>query len=454
MTTHYGLNPSFCTWTSTLPLFGNLLPRGRSFEKLDAHGMPTGEAAPIDPVTGLPPRDGAHYGVRVFGGDSPAPTGLASSGVDLKGTPGGLLVASKANWLGTEWVGDMTTWHNPSLAALRSFKPSVLRTLDLQLTNKRPDWSKPRVGVRDLLQGTDRGMSVVLQAALANRLGAALWWCAPPRFELPVDDYEAQLEKMLGEIQSEANQPPILEYGNELWNSGFAVHGWLADLDGANMGLVTWHDAAAFEIATLKRVADRVFGPHGPLGRRAYYLFVGGQLTVPSHLDKILSALADLGVTPDLAGPALYVTPLKASIHEWEATGAVPTQDELRASCMARLEEIASRQPVIGSLTQHALIVRQKYNVPYFACYEAGQSLIAGGHPWRKAALEAQRTEWMGDLYRGIRRAAEAAGVDLLNWYSAATSQTPADKMQDVFGLLESTDLSKALPKAIAARGE
>src|SRR6185295_7300643 len=108
-----------------------------------------------------------------------------------------------------------------------------------------------------------------------------------------------------------------------------------------------------------------------------------------------------------------------------------PTQDELRGSCMARLEEIMLRP-----LREHGLLCHQ-YSVPFFACYEAGQSLIAGSHPWRKAAIEAQRTEWMGDLYRGIRRAAEAAGVDLLNWYSAATDQSPSDPRVDVFGLLE-----------------
>jgi hypothetical protein len=262
---------------------------------------------------------------------------------------------------------------------------------------------------------------------------------------------------MLKAIRTRAKKPPILEYGNELWNAGFPVHGWLKQAAKfMTIGPpVSWQFVAAEEIATLKRVADQVFGSGGALGTRPCFLFVGGQLTVPSHLDKILSALADLGVTPDLAGPALYVTPLKAHKEEWEATGAVPTQEELRASCFARLEQLAPRlsqehSTPAGVLSQHDMI-RRDHGVPYFACYEAGQSLIAGSHPWRAAAIAAQRTEWMGDLYRGIRRVAESAGVDLLCWYSAATSQEPPVGT-DVFGLLEGLGLPE-LPKAIAARG-
>lgn len=340
-------------------------------------------------------------------------------------------------------------WHSESLIALAALRPKVLRTLDWERTNERKDWSLPRVMRNDLLQALPRrGMAVELQAEAANLLDCHLWWCAPPRFELDPIEYEHRLEAYLTAIADTAKKPPIIEMGNELWNAGFPVHGWLRNA--ATGPAQTWHGNAAVEIATLKRVADRVFGPGGPLGARSYYLFVGGQLTVPSHLDWILSALATLGVTPDLAGPALYVTPLKAQKEEWEATGAVPSQDELRASCFTRLAEISR---IGGQLAQHRAMLGV-HRVPYFACYEAGQSLIAGSHPWRQAAIAAQGTGWMGELYREIRRVAADAGVDLLNWYSASSDQTPADPRVDVFGLLESTDLAKMLPKAKAARGD
>jgi hypothetical protein len=457
--THYGLNPSFCTWTSRLPLFADAIRRGRAFELFYDDGNIVLKAVPeigLDgwPVTAPP---GNWNGVRVFG-DMDGRMGE----INIRGNPS-LKVRANANGATLLWKGGgpqtapivrahsgadvLKGFAATSLAALGQFKPAVLRTLDWQLTNKRTDWSKPRVLPADPLQGTDRGMAVELQAEAANLLGAALWWCAPPRYELSVVEYERRLEEMLGAIKSTTKRPPVIEYGNELWHDKFPVHGWLESLAAPGH---TWHEIAGDEIARLKRVADRVFGAPGPLGARPYYLFVGGQLTVPSHLDRILSRLAGVGVTPDCAGPALYVTPLKASMEEWEATGAVPMQEELRASCFARLKEIAQIVP-LGPLEMHDDI-RSRYGVPYFACYEAGQSMIADSAPWRAAAIAAQRTEWMGDLYREIRRVAEAAGVDLLNWYSACTSQTPTDPRVDVFGLLEGVS-DPLLPKARAAMG-
>jgi hypothetical protein len=425
--THYGLNPSF-VFNSPLPLFRNLLRRAK--------------------------RDGPE--LRLFNEQAPALEHLTAVGAALTRSAGGALMAKLLPGApGVVTLGSTYSheFDPSSLVALASLRPKVLRTLDWQMTNHRPDWTRPRVMRSDFLQGTEHGMAVELQAQAANFLGCHLWWCAPPRFELSVAEYELRLELYLTAIKNTAKLPPILEYGNELWNAGFAVHNWLADTaSGLNRTApdgrgVSWHTVAANEIATLKRVADRVFGV--PVLGKSYYLFVGGQLTVPSHLDKILGHLTDLGVRPDLAGPALYVTPMKAQKAEWEATGAVPTQEELKQSCFARLVELAAEN---GPLHAHYDTVA-RHGVPNFACYEAGQSLIAGAHPWRKAALEAQGTEWMGELYRRIRATAEAAGVDLLCWYSAATNQAPNDSRVDVFGLLGAPG-ETVPPKALAARGD
>lgn len=469
--THYGLNPSFCNWSARLPLFANALQRGKQFEEFDSRGRPTGRPSKLGP-DGLPVFDGNSHGLRVFSSDSQAVPLVEPSDDDtlsLQRSGGGLVTVSASVWergdsvpVADLAIGRRGTWHEPSLRALASLHPKVLRTLDWQRTNEKTDWLSPRVRPEDLLQGTDRGMAVELQADAANLLGCHLWWCAPPRYALPMNVYEERLEEMLTAIALTAKRPPILEYGNELWNAGFPVHGWLKQAVTEPLPWPfpnpTWHWLAAQEITTLKRVADRVFGPPGPLGQKPYYLFVGGQLTVPSHLDKILGHLGDLGVTPDLAGPALYVTPPKAQKEEWEATGAVPTQEELRDSCFMRLLEIEGgpvvNGPGVGPLQAHNEI-RQRYGVPHFACYEAGQSLIAGHHPWRAAAIAAQRTDWMSELYTRIRATAEAAGVDLCLWYSACTTQEPADTRVDVFGLLEGDSQRAAmLPKAIAARGD
>lgn len=465
--THFGLNPSFCDPYSRLPLFADPIRRGRIFEVFTEDGRPTKEPSPLGP-DGWPIADGRWHGVRAFGDMGGTVPKMRVDSARVKQTPDSVNVWWNDAQPGTPWLPDSSgQWHRPSLQALRAFSPAVLRTLDWQRTNERPDWSKPRVTPDSPLQGN--GMAVELQARAAELLGSHLWWCAPPRFELSNQDYEDRLEEMLRAIKANVTRPPVLEYGNELWNAGFSVHGWLEQR--ASQAIMepgkraTWHDAAALEIATLKRVADRVFGGPGLLGQRGYYLFVGGQLTVPSHLDRVLSALsAAWKITPDIAGPALYVTPLKASKEEWEATGDVPDQEDLRRSMFARLEEIHDGTPLsdpvddrhVGVLEKHVEIARAGYGVPYFACYEVGQSLIAGAHPWRKAALEAQTTEWMGGLYRAIRKTLESAGVDLACWYSAASNQKPTDPRVDVFGLLESTDLdpAKLLPKALAAMGK
>lgn len=463
--TLYGLNPSFCNWTSRLPLFSDAIRRGRAFELFDnINGQPTSQAPVIGP-DGWPVSApvGLSNGVRVFGGmDGLMGEVNIQGGDDLKvrstrdaatvlWSGGGPRTAPIVRDHATkqELAAEHAGLSSLSLEALKWLRPSVLRTLDWSRANERTDWSRRRVLPADPLQGTERGMALETQVRITKLLGAQLWWNAPPRYELDSLIYEDHLSEML-EVFRRANIVPILEYGNELWNAGFPVNGWLVAQAKANAVLrqepSTWQGVAAQEIARMAEVADRVLGPGG------YRLFVGGQLTVPSHLDKILNALRRLlSVPPDLAGPALYVTPMKDDKEGWESIGAVPTQVELEASCAMRLvDDIASPQ---GLLAQHKALCA-KYSVPHLACYEAGQSLIAGSHPWRAAALAAQGTKWMGDLYRSIRATAEAAGVEILNWYSAATSQAPADPRVDVFGLLGHWDVAKAPPKARAARGD
>lgn len=446
--TYFGINPSFVN--GRLPLLSNGISRDRYFRVFDAQGNPTAERSPLAP-DGWPMRDGRLHGVKCFS----EMAGTLPDCTPLLGDKTGLIIRSKngeSYWIcARNWApGDTVkvgpkfkSWHLPSLAELGALKPVVLRTLDWERTNEKRDWSLPRVGPAWPIQGD--GMAVELQAEAANLLKAHLWWCAPPRFELTEFAYEQRLEEMLRALQVTCRQAPILQYGNELWNSGFAVHNWLKRVAADDPVGPPWHYVAAREIALLKKVADRVFGTPSPFGPR-YYLFVDGQFTVPSHLERLLEACADLGVVPDMAGPALYATPLKASKEEWETNGTIPTQEELQSSVRARLSEMW------GQLARTAEIVR-KAGVPYLGVYEAGQSLIAGRHPWRSAAIAAQREEWMRDVYLELRSMAQANGVDVLNWYSAMTDQQPGDSRVDVFGLLEG--LGKPwLPKAEGAMGK
>lgn len=446
--TYFGINPSFVN--GRLPLFSNGIQRDRYFRVFNERGEPTQEKSEIAP-DGWPMRDGRLHGVKVFSemaGTMPqCAAQLADSSALIRQREGEMFWIASRSWSPSDTVKvsgpRFRSWHIPSLSELSALKPTVLRTLDWERTNDKRDWSRPRVTPAWPTQGD--GMAVELQAEAANLLKCNLWWCAPPRFELSTTEYEAKLEEMLRALQATANRPLVLQYGNELWNSGFAVHGWLERMARETDSGWTWHQQAAQEISLLKKVADKVFGTLGPFGPR-YFLFVDGQFTVPSHLERILEALADLGIVPDMAGPALYATPLKASKEDWEANGTVPSQDELQRSVQARVREM-------WPLLDRTADIVSRAGVPYLGVYEAGQSLIAGHHPWRRAAIEAQRAEWMRGIYLQLRSMAQATGVTVLNWYSAMTDQQPGDTRVDVFGLLEG--LGKPwLPKAGGAIGE
>lgn len=440
MTTRYGLNPSFLMSTrGQLPLLRDAVKRAPRFEVFSDTGQPIGETSPLGPA-GLPARDGRLHGVKLFSGRAPDLGSLFPIGGVTVRSAGNLTVAFKREWNGSEKVllpGSRLTdpWHRPSLELLASLRPDVIRTLDLSMANE--PMTLPRITPTSPLQGTLRGMAVELQADLARRLRCNLWWNAPPRYELSESDYAVRVSEVLRAVADPA-RPPILEYGNELWNEGFAVNRWLKQQ--AREG-ETWHHAAAREIAALDREARSALGA-------GYYLFVGGQLTVPFHLDRVLQLLAELGVTPHSAGPALYAPPLRDDVAQWRAESIIPSQQQLESSCHYQL----SLKGVPG-LRAHRQICEQR-GVQFFTVYEAGQSLLAGAARWRQAMIEAQGSAWLGDLYRRLRAEAESADVDLLCWYSACTDQAPADpRVPGVFGLTGWPG-EPLPPKALAARGD
>jgi hypothetical protein len=331
-------------------------------------------------------------------------------------------------------------FHGPSLAYLRGWAPACLRTLDLQLTNKITDWGRGRVRKNEPLQATDRGMAIELQVKLANLVGCPLWWPAPARYSLTVEEYESVLAEYLEIIRDNCDHPPMIQVGNELWNDKLGPGAWLRNLAAAQGRRVS--SVAADEVATLRRVGDRVFGPAGPLGQRRWYLFVDGCLADPSYLDRVLGSLPP--GTADAAGPAFYVGPSRDDVVGWERTDYVPDQLELAASCNRRLVDAAE-------LLRRNVAIARTHGVEYPAVYEAGQAMLVGDEPWRAAALQAQGEEWMGDLYRGMRAALEANGVAMSCWYSLMSNQRPAD-LRTLFGLSAGLGTSE-LPKEKGARG-
>lgn len=459
--TAYGMNPSFARHTGRLPTFSDFVRRGRRFEVFDASGAPTGEASPLMSDGWPDVSDGRWHGVRVFsdmGGTMPegivVTDALHGEFGTIGGHPNSRIILRGRDDLWIIWkdfprrpvASDPSGrgyggFHGPSLAALRSWRPSCLRTLDWQLANTPRDWTLPDVSRKDPLQATDLGMAVELQARAANLCECYLWWTAPARYDLEMPEYERRLEGHLRALRDVLRLPPIVQYGNELWNDRLGPGAWLRRRAAATGSRVS--DLAAAEIEILRRVGDRVFGPPDGLGRPSWYLFVDGNREDPAYLDRVLGRLPEGAA--DMAGPAAYVGPEKADREAWVASGYVPSQDELRGSCAASLARVQRR------LAEHR-DVAARHRVGLFSCYEAGQSLLAGSAPWRAAALQAQTEAWMGDLYRSLRGVLEQEQVRVACWYSLATDQEPTDARVDVFGLTGGLYIPD-FPKASAARG-
>jgi hypothetical protein len=430
-----GLNPSFATYYSRQILFADPMRRAKRFVVFDAAGNPTEEGSTLDDA-GWPVLDGRWHGAILYADMAgTAPAVVDSLGhARIRGNENYVAVSWKTQRPALQHLEPNTPagFYRPGLQMMLQAKPTALRTLDWSWTNARTDWSRPRVLPGDPIQGSARGMAIEHQVAAANAVNAALWWCAPPRYELPFELWEMRLVELLTVIRDEAKVTPILEYGNELWNSAFPVHRWLQEQ--TSVGLPRWTDIAAREIESFWRVVESVFGP------KPYFTFVGGHLQDAGVLDRILTKLP---AAPTLAGPAAYVGALKEDVADWERAGSVPSQDALERSTFLRLGEVERR------LELHHEVVR-RHGVRYLAVYEAGQAFLAKGRPWKQAALQAQRETWLGALYLALRGVLERQGVSLACWYSLATSQEPADSRVDVFGLMGGQGMA-LLPKARAA---
>lgn len=455
--TAYGINPSRCDWTSRLPLFRNLLYRAPRFEVFTAGGLPTGLDAPVgEDGWPLATEGGGRVGMRLFG-DTGGTSRPSEGELQLVGFPEGTEVRSGGNGLVTVswrgaldrearvlWAGRPGTvfFDGPSLVALAGFKPAALRTLDWSRVNDRRagDWGKADV-TEDDLQGGRGGMCLHLQARAARLLRTHLWLNVAPRMGATAEEWRARVTAQLEELGATLDRPPILELGNEPWNG--RISQWSNGLQATGKG---WEARLAVEVAELASVATEVLGERrsGFSGYQPWYLFVGGHVQNPESMAMLLAECQALGVEVDMAGPAVYVGPARARRDAWEASGRVPSVEELHQACLERLAEVEEKLEAHGRVVAGA-------GVPHLAVYEAGQAMMAGVAEWRRAGLEYQSDELCGVLYRRIREVLERRRVGLACWYSVATSQRPPAPL-DPFGLLEGLGIAE-LPKAKAARG-
>lgn len=470
MKTNFGMNPSFHTWTGRQIVFSDLIKRGKSFELFDANprnAVGIGEAQVGE--LGWPIGDQGRVGVRVFGDMGKVPSGIyfaaspGASGVefelrgrgvtpvtgvpnqwkvdgDLQGTAPMALV-----WLGyaqpilhIEKRRAIGIFDLKGLSMFAPFTPIVIRDLDWVKTNRMRQPGERRVQPNEPLQGTERGMALEHVISVANLAKAYLWHTIQPRYELSKDAWKAELRSEFAILASKLRLPPVLELGNELWNSDFPAAKWLQKV--AQERGVRWTTVAAEEIATMHEAAVDVFGAETPFSA-PFTTFVGGHIGDSKVLNSILKGLP---FAPTLAGPATYVGVTKTDDDNWTKNSYVPSLDELFASMERRLVEIRTK------LDEHRAVCVDN-GVKYLAVYEAGQSMNAQHAPWRATGIAAQREERMASIYSQLRTALQLSDVAVANWYSLTTSQTPPAPVAP-FGLLEGEDFPE-LPKARAARG-
>lgn len=310
-------------------------------------------------------------------------------------------------------------------------------------------------------QGTRRGMCPEFQAAFANELDCALHFQVPHRTDdLTRDEYELFLRDTFTRLRDGA--PAVdgvnggrafaglaphlaltLELSNELWNSAFPAQRWFAREAGRRGQTV--HERIAEELAFVWRVADEVFGDTRTVRR-----YVGGWMAEPDFARRILEALPP-GTRVDALGCAAYVRPTPDAIDVWN-TGAgggacpnCPTPEAVLASAWDSLPRL--RQ----GLRAHRALADRWWNPdgshPALELYECGQSFDALGAPWGGAARDAQTLPGMyALLVDGLVPLLVAEGVELANWYSFMTDQSPNNGVSVGFGLWNDMRQSITLP--------
>ncbi len=292
----------------------------------------------------------------------------------------------------------------------------VLRFMDWGATNGSPiaTWTD-RAGLGDPASWTGpRGIAIERMVDTANALGADPWFCIPHRVD---DDYARQFARLV-HARLHPSRRIYVEYGNELWNTGFAQTQW-ALAESKRLGLASPGGQPAVFTArracALLGIVKATFAERGPGQGERVVRVLSGQAAWDNFLSH---GLAD-GDTPRQVD-AIAIAPY--------FNGGTNDPTQLERSLRKRPEQLIDamladiRGPVRDGIAAHARLAR-RHGLPLIA-YEGGPHDTASQMP--KAAQQplldlqqaAHRHPRMRETVAALLDVWAAAGGGLFVYYA------------------------------------
>jgi hypothetical protein len=327
---------------------------------------------------------------------------------------------------------------NPSF--LRRWRGvAAVRFMDFARTNSSPvvRWAdRPRPEQASFAQ---HGVPAEHLVDLANRLAADPWFCMPHAAD---DDYLRRFAELV-QRRLDPRRRVYVEYSNEVWNGMFAQNRH-AIARGRALGLADTDWSCCVRYWAER--SQQLFAIwRGVLGDRLVRV-VATQVANPDVARQLLG-WRGLGGGFDALAVAGYLG-LSPTPH------SRPSSDEVASWSLARLFdhlETIELPKVERWLAAHRRLAEAAGAA--LVAYEGGQHLVGMAGAENDGALTrlfiaANRHPHMGDLYRRLYGAWEAAGGDLFCHYSSVTSYTKWGS----WGLLEQHDQDPASsPKFLAS---
>ena len=268
---------------------------------------------------------------------------------------------------------------------LRRLEPfSVLRFMDWQATNSSTlrRWSM-RTKPTARTQAATYGVAIEHMIDLCNTLAADPWVCIPHRAD---DDFVRRFAE-LSKARLAPNRRIYVEYSNEVWNSQFKQHGWVAQ-----NGEGTNHPAkyAAFA-ANVFSIWHDVFA-----GQEDRIIRVAGCQHMNPWVAQV--TLDQLHGQVDALAPAFYFD-VREHYGKLEQLGAAATSRNV-----VDLAERSLNERSIPKMREHAVLAK-RYGVDLIT-YEGGQHILphppGSTPPYVEAMWSAQRDPVMYDMYETV----------------------------------------------------
>ncbi|HQI80514.1 MAG TPA: hypothetical protein PLR71_03045 [Deltaproteobacteria bacterium] len=292
---------------------------------------------------------------------------------------------------------------------LRRLEPfRVIRFMDWQRTNNSVfvHWDQ-RTKPSTYTQTGPRGVAIEHMVDLCNTLGADPWFCIPHAADRDCIRQFARLVK----ASLRPERKVYLEYSNEVWNTLFTQHGWVAKHGDASL-------SPARKYASFARQAFAVWQEEFGADRGRIVRVASGQQVRPALTQDIVEALGPSGM--DALATSGYFG-LGAQGHaDLKSLGERATDHDVLRNVY---DNMRSRE--IPFMERHAGIAA-RHGIRYIT-YEGGPSICP--HPpgtspaYRKALWDAQRSPELYSMYREFISACRDMHMGLFMAYSFVSAQ-------------------------------